>query len=200
RDRGLGEVARRAALRIVYHDLDLGEAPGRLTVATGEDHVAHLLAAYRRRALLAERPEDGIGDVRLAGPVRPDDHADARREGQPGAVREGLEALQVDRLQVHGTGKGCSSAQARAAPGRTSSTGLPNTQTDRSFGAPPHRPSRLAAQFLQGSLRGGLLSLLLAASRAGADLVAGDARTDLEASVMRRALLVRHLVAHRLAI
>ena len=91
---------------------------GRLAVAAGEDHVPHLLAADRRGALLAERPEHRVGDVRLAGAVRPDDHADARREGQPGAVGEGLEALQIDGLQIHRSRKGGRRRMRRASPGR----------------------------------------------------------------------------------
>ena len=35
-------------------------------VAAGEDHVLHRLAAHRQRRLLAERPQHGVGDVRLA--------------------------------------------------------------------------------------------------------------------------------------
>ena len=58
-------------------------------------------AADRQRALLAERPEDRVGDVGLAGAVGPDDHADARRELQAGPLGEGLEALHRDRLQMH---------------------------------------------------------------------------------------------------
>ena len=38
--------------------------------AAGEDHVLHRLPAHRQRRLLAERPQHGVGDVRLAGAVR----------------------------------------------------------------------------------------------------------------------------------
>ena len=40
-----GHFARRPALGVVDHHLDLGEAAGRLALAAGEDHVPHLLAA-----------------------------------------------------------------------------------------------------------------------------------------------------------
>ena len=43
-----------------------GGAAGR----AGEDHVLHLAAAQRLRALLAEHPGDGVDDVGLAGAVR----------------------------------------------------------------------------------------------------------------------------------
>ena len=102
RDRDLGELGASGAVGVVDHDLDLGGVAGRAVAAAGEDHVLHRLAADRERALLAERPEDGVGDVRLAAAVRPDDHAHARRELQLGALGEGLEALQRDRLQMHG--------------------------------------------------------------------------------------------------
>ena len=70
-------------------------------MATREDHVLHRLSAHRQRRLLAERPQHRIRDVRLARPVRPDDHRRARREVELGAIGEGLEALQGDRAQVH---------------------------------------------------------------------------------------------------
>ena len=74
-----------------------GLAAGR----AAEDHVLHRLAAHRHRRLLPERPQHGVGDVRLARAVGPDDHAHAGPELEPGAVGERLEALQRDRLQVH---------------------------------------------------------------------------------------------------
>src|SRR3954465_8331765 len=62
-DRDLGELARGAALGVVDDDLALGEAPRRLAAATSEDHIAHLMAANRGRALLAESPEHRVRDV-----------------------------------------------------------------------------------------------------------------------------------------
>ena len=100
-DRYLGEAAGERALGVVEHDLHLGSVARVDAVAAGEDHVLHRLPADRERALLAERPEDAVGDVRLAGPVRPDDHRHAGREVEPRAIGEGLEALQGDPLQVH---------------------------------------------------------------------------------------------------
>ena len=87
-----------AAVAVVDHHLDLGRAGALDAVAAGEDHVLHRLAAHRQRALLAERPQHGVGDVRLARAVGPDHHADPGREVELGAVREGLEALHRDRL------------------------------------------------------------------------------------------------------
>jgi hypothetical protein len=83
------------------HDLDLGVAARADALAAGVDHVLHRLAADAQRALLAERPEHGVGDVGLAAAVRPDDHADARAEDQLGAFGKGLEALDRDRAEMH---------------------------------------------------------------------------------------------------
>ena len=69
-DRDLGEVGGQRAVGVVDHDLDLGRARAAHAVAAGEDHVLHRLAADGQRALLAERPEHAVGDVRLARAVR----------------------------------------------------------------------------------------------------------------------------------
>ena len=84
------------------HHLDLGVSARPGAVAARVDHVLHRLAADAQRALLAERPEDGVGGVALAGAVGADDHADARREDELGALGKGFEALDADRAQVHG--------------------------------------------------------------------------------------------------
>ena len=68
----------RRPVGVVDDDLDLGGARALDAVAAGEDHVLHRLAAHGERALLAERPQDGVGDVRLARAVGADDHRHAR--------------------------------------------------------------------------------------------------------------------------
>ena len=100
-DRDLGELARGASFGVVDHDLDLGGPAPADALAAGGDHVLHRGAADRPGALLAERPEHGVGDVRLAGAVGADDHADAGRELQPRPFGERLEPLHVDRFQIH---------------------------------------------------------------------------------------------------
>ena len=67
----------------------------------GEEHVVGLLGAQLARAHRAGRPEDRVGDVRLAGAVRPDDDRDSRLEPDLDRVHERLEPAQLDRLQVH---------------------------------------------------------------------------------------------------
>ena len=61
-----------------------------------EDDVVHLFAAQDPGALLAERPGDGVADVRLAASVGPDDRRDGAREGQIDLLVEGLEARDLD--------------------------------------------------------------------------------------------------------
>ena len=82
-------------LAVGERDGDLGEAEGLARVGAVEHHVHELRAANRRRALLAEDPADGIGHVRLAAAVRPDDGDHARLERQARAVGEGLETDDV---------------------------------------------------------------------------------------------------------
>ena len=95
-DRDLGELGGGAALGVVDRHLDFGEAALADALAAGRDHVLHRGAADRARALLAQRPEHRVGDVRLAGAVGADDHADAGRELQPRPLGERLEPLHLD--------------------------------------------------------------------------------------------------------
>ncbi len=60
--------------RVVEDDLDLGRAARLDAAAAPEDDVLHRLAADGERRLLAHRPQHGVGDVRLARAVGPDDH------------------------------------------------------------------------------------------------------------------------------
>ena len=89
------------AAGVVEGEGDLGHAQRAALVAAREDDVLHLAAAQVARALLPHHPQEGLGDVALAGAVGPDDDADARLELQGGAVGEGLEALHLQRFQVH---------------------------------------------------------------------------------------------------
>jgi hypothetical protein len=88
-------------VRVVEHELDLGARARLHAVPAAEDDVLHRLAADRERRLLAHRPQDGVGDVRLARAVRPDDDRDSGSKLQARAVGERLEALQRYRLEVH---------------------------------------------------------------------------------------------------
>ena len=72
---------------------DLREAERFADTGAAEDDVLHPGAAQVFRRLFAQNPSDGVGDIALAGSVRPDDCRDARAEMQRRFVREGLEAL-----------------------------------------------------------------------------------------------------------
>ena len=101
RDRDLGEVDRQRAVRVVQHDRDLGQADGLPAGRPREDHVLHRLAAQHLRALLAQHPQDRVRYVRLAAAVWPDHDREAGVEHQLRLVREGLESLERERLQIH---------------------------------------------------------------------------------------------------
>ncbi len=99
----VGQVGPRP-VGVVEEQLDLRRVRLRPARGAGEEHVVGLLGAQLPRAHRAGRPEDRVGDVRLAGPVRPDDHGDARLEADLDRVDERLEAAQLDCLQVHPAG------------------------------------------------------------------------------------------------
>ncbi len=137
-DRDLREVALHPAVGVVDHHLDLGGARTLDAVAAGEDHVLHRLPADGEGRLLAQRPEHGVGDVRLARPVGPDDHRDPRGELELGAGGEGLEALHGDRAKVHQASASMASSARSAAACSAAFLVLPSPR-------PISRPSTSAA-------------------------------------------------------
>ena len=90
--------------RVVDHEPDLRHALRRPGRAPREDHVGHLPAPQRPGPLLAEDPRDGVGDVRLARPVRADDDAHAGRELEDGLVGERLEPADGEPAKEHFAG------------------------------------------------------------------------------------------------
>ena len=102
RDRDLAEVERgpRAVL-VREHELDLAVLRGLTVAAAGEEDVVRLLRTELRRRQRARRPDDGVRDVRLARPVRTDDHRNALLELQLERLGERLEAADAERAQVH---------------------------------------------------------------------------------------------------
>ena len=69
RDGNLVEIDGEHVVGIVEHERDLGHAHGLARRGTREDDILHGLAAQLLRALLAQNPEDGIGDIRFTGAV-----------------------------------------------------------------------------------------------------------------------------------
>ena len=86
-------------VREVQRDLGDVHRPARRRAL--EDHLFHLRAAHEARALLAEHPAHGVGDVGLAASVRADDRRDARLEHELGGVGERLESLELELGQTH---------------------------------------------------------------------------------------------------
>ena len=101
-DRDLGRAKPELSLAVVEDEFDLGAAGSLAPGGPAEDHILHRLAPDGEGRLFPERPQHGVGDVGLPRSVRSDDHAYAGPELEPGAVGERLEALEDDRLQVHG--------------------------------------------------------------------------------------------------
>ena len=93
------------AVGVVEQQVDLAEVDRVAAGRAGEEHVVGLLGAQLARAHRAGRPEDRVGDVRLARAVRADDDRDARLEVDLDRVDERLEPAQLDRLQVHATSR-----------------------------------------------------------------------------------------------
>jgi hypothetical protein len=125
RDRDLGVVEPgELAVRVVEEELDLAEVGRAAIGAAREEHVVRLLRAQLLRRQAPRGPDDRIGDVRLPRSVRPDDDGDARLEPHLHRVGEGLEAAQLDRLEMHRrrslTG-GVDSVPSVASPERASS-------------------------------------------------------------------------------
>ena len=86
-------------------DGDLGHAEGLVVVGAGEDDVGHRAAAQGGGALLAEDPADGVRDVGLAAAVGADDGGDAGLEDEARLLREALEAVDFECLEIHGRGR-----------------------------------------------------------------------------------------------
>ena len=121
-DRDLREIelGQRTVL-VVEQQLDLavvGRGPVR---GPGEEHVVRLLGAELAGRERTGRPDQRVGDVRLARTVRPDDDGDARLEPDLDRVGERLEAAQLDCTQVHARGRLTIEADgpARLAPRAT---------------------------------------------------------------------------------
>ena len=120
-DRHLAVLDRQRPIGVVDSELHLGAAERPTRRGAGEDDVFHLPAAQGLRALLPHDPRERVDDVGFARAVRPDDGGDARFEGEGGRLRERLEALERQALQVH------------SAP---SAAGVPSTLADASANAP----------------------------------------------------------------
>ena len=93
-DHDLVGIVSQGPVGVVQGQGGLGKAHGAPLLGAAEDHVLHFGAPEGFGALLAHDPEDGVGDIRFAGAVGPDDGGDVVAEPDQGLVREGLKALQ----------------------------------------------------------------------------------------------------------
>ena len=78
---------------VVDYKADLREAKRAALLRAAEYNVLHLAAAQGLRALFAHDPEYGVGYIRLAGAVRPDNGRYVLFKREPGLIREGFETL-----------------------------------------------------------------------------------------------------------
>ncbi len=79
---------------------DLRHAERFAIARPGEDHILHFCPAQGAGRLLAQDPADGVEDIRLAAAIGADDGGHAlARQGELGAVAEGLEAEDLNLLQ-----------------------------------------------------------------------------------------------------
>ncbi len=194
RDRELGELDRPRAVVVVEQKLDLAEV-GRAPVrCAGEEHVVGLLGPQLVRTERAGGPADGVGDVRLAGAVRPDDHADARLEAHLDEIREGLEATQFDGAQMHRSqaieSDGCRYSASSRLIGASSS----RSKISRIPGCSSRRDSSSSSLIRRCSELDGRLSAMLKDALAHPDLSVGpwtgaDSRQGLARSLLLRGLL-----------
>ena len=91
RDRDLVVVGAELLFAVGEGDGDFREAERLARVGAVEDDVHQLRASERGRALFAQHPADGVGNVRFSAPVGPDDGDQPRFKRQPRLVREALE-------------------------------------------------------------------------------------------------------------
>ena len=212
-DADLGRRQRQRAVGVVEGELHLGGSAGAAAVAAGEDDVLHGRAAHGGGALLAERPDDGVGEVALAAAVGADDDADAGLEEQLGLLGERLEALEAERLEVHLSRPRWPRRGSPARAGLRRAAGLGVRGFVRAGLRVRLRPARAAApearpaggppgprlQLVQRLGRGLLLGALLAGAEPAPQRLAVDDGLDLELAVVRRPAEAEHLVGHRLA-
>jgi hypothetical protein len=100
-DRDLPQRQIDGAVGVVEHELDLRRRARLHALAAAEDDVLHRLPADGQRRLLAHRPQHRVGHVGLARAVGAHDDRHPRGEVELRAVRERLEALEGERLEMH---------------------------------------------------------------------------------------------------
>ena len=100
-DGDLLRVVGQRAVGVVQHQGRLREAHSAALLGAAEDDVLHFRAAQGLGALFAHDPADRIGNIGFSRAVGPDDGGDVVAKLQDRLVREGLEALDLQRFQIH---------------------------------------------------------------------------------------------------
>ena len=102
-DRDLVEVDlfSEASVLVVEDELHFAVIGRRARRRASEEDIVGLLGPHLGWSQRSRRPDDRVGDVRLARPVRADDDCDPRLEGELERVHERLEAANLDRLEMH---------------------------------------------------------------------------------------------------
>ncbi len=100
-DRDFGVLRGQHPVGVFDRQLHLRHAERAPVGRAVKDEVLHLLRPEHGGTLLADDPADGVDDVRLAAPVRPDDGGHAGVERERGLIRKALEALQFEFAEVH---------------------------------------------------------------------------------------------------
>ena len=102
-DSHLVKVDGKHMVRVIEHQRDLGDTHRLARRRAREDDVLHGLAAQLLGALLAQDPQNRVGDVRFSRAVGTDDDGQARLKRHMGAVGKRLEPFEREGLEIHGS-------------------------------------------------------------------------------------------------
>lgn len=91
----LGEIHRQRPVLVLKRQRYLAVSQPLALFRSAEDNILHAPAAQAARALLAQHPAHGVGYVRFAASVRPDDAGDPLVKDDLRAVCERLEAVDL---------------------------------------------------------------------------------------------------------
>ena len=100
-DHHLVGIVGQSTVRVIQSEGCFGKAYGRTLLGTAEDHVFHFCTTKCLGALLAHNPQNSIGNIGFTGAVWANDGSNIVAKANEGLVREGLEALHLQRFQIH---------------------------------------------------------------------------------------------------
>ena len=103
-DRDLVVIDLQRLFAIGHRERDFGHAERLAFLGAVEDDIGHFATAQSFGGGFAEHPADRIDHIGFAAAVGADDASDALGEFEYGLIGEGLEALDFESFEVHGTG------------------------------------------------------------------------------------------------